>query len=129
MRAWFRSGNLPELFDTLRKYVKPGIEYFAEIWQIRTMDQNRYYQAVIVPLFCQVTGYRRKEGHIKLMKMCLHDYGTRKIDSTTQLTSKEFSEYIEDCVLLLYHEFQTRTPPPEYVEAELLNELSNVFKH
>lgn len=127
MRASFRSGALPDFIDALRKYIKPGFEYFGQIYQLRTMGQNAYYHSVVVPLFCQVTGYRRKEGHEKLMKMCLYDYGTRKITSTTELTTVEFQEYIEDCRLLLYHEFKIVAPLPGDTEPELLSELANTF--
>ena len=127
MRARFRPIDMPALFDAMKQYIKPGIEYFMHLYPIRSMDQNAYYQAVIVPLFCQATGYRRREGHDKLLKMCLYSYGTRKVTSTTDLTTIEFEEYIEDCRLLLYHEFKIVAPLPGDTEPELLSELANTF--
>lgn len=131
MKARFRSDALPALFEVLKKYVQPGKNYVLEISQEVTMKQMAYYRAVIVPLFCQVTGYSKKKAHRLLTEgfLTVERDGKPFTRSTAELTTIEMEAFIEDCRQWLYHEYRVVAPLPgsEYIDAELLADLEKTF--
>ncbi len=66
----------------------------------RTTQQNKWYWVCVVGIPAEHYGYLPEEMHdcYKLMFLRCHDEGKPEtIKSTTQLSTKEFMEYIEKC--------------------------------
>lgn len=122
MKAYFRSGALPELIQAIQDYVKPGQDYIMDLCQKRTLNQNEYYNAVVLPIFSRITGYTRHRAHRILAKMFINGI------STTELTTVQFEQYLNDCRLFIYHEFRETVPMPNDVSQELIFELEKVYK-
>ena len=78
------------------------LEYDLKVTEriARTNLQNRYYWVAVVGIPAQHFGYLPEEMHdaYKLMFLNLNDEGKPKtIRSTTTLSTKEFSEYVDKC--------------------------------
>lgn len=68
--------------------------------RLRTNPQNNWYWACVVGLTAEHFGYEPEEMHtaFKLMFLRKHEEGKPEtVKSTTQLSTIEFSEYIEKC--------------------------------
>jgi hypothetical protein len=65
----------------------------------RTLSQNGYYWAVVVPMFAECCGYDDEEMHnaLKMRFLMKHDGPMPTVRSTTSLDTKEFTDYIESC--------------------------------
>lgn len=122
MKAYFRSGALPELIEAIRDYVQPGQDYIMDLCQKRTLNQNDYYYGVVLPMFSRITGYTKHKAHRIFSKMFINGA------STTDLTTIQFEQYLNDCRLFIYHEFMETVPMPRDVSEELIFELEKVYK-
>lgn len=69
----------------------------------RSTKQNAYYHAVVVNDIAEVAGYLPDEAHDALKQMFLTDRSDDnplpRVRSTKSLTTVEFSEYVDKCVL------------------------------
>ena len=66
----------------------------------RSLSQNGYYWAVVVPLLAEHCGYEREEMHeaLKMKFLLVHgESAFPTLRSTTELDTAEFTEYIEQC--------------------------------
>jgi len=66
----------------------------------RTNLQNRYYWVSVVGIPAEHFGYLPEEMHdaFKFLFLRMHDEGKPEtVRSTTTLTTKEFSDYVEKC--------------------------------
>ncbi len=64
----------------------------------RSLNQNSYYWGVVIPLLVQWSGYEDEEVHDALKQRFLTEHregGLDHVRSTSQLTTTEFTEYIE----------------------------------
>lgn len=139
MKARFRSGGLDELISVLRKYVKPGVEYVLEVGPQRSLDHNSYYRSVLIPMFCEHTGYTQREAHSIFTFLFLTHYDNDSkpiIKSTADLNSEQFEAFCEQCRLFLWHQFNAvhrdrpaQVPTMAQVDTKVLTELDNVFKY
>lgn len=132
MTARFRSDALPELFDVMKKYVQPGKNYIMHLCQEVTLNQKKYYHAVIVPLFGEATGYSKKKAKRMLEEGFLtveKEGGGTRVRSITELSTIEMETFIEECRMMMYHKFGTRPPEPNYHDQELIIELEKVFNY
>jgi hypothetical protein len=65
----------------------------------RTIKQNAYYWAVVIPLLAESCGYEDEELHeaLKWKFLQKHDGPLPTVRSTGTLNTLEFAEYIEQC--------------------------------
>lgn len=95
-------------FDNLKLFSQYLIALDGKIVQVvvkipqkpRTRRQNRYYWSCVVSIPAEHFGYLPEEMHdaYKLLFLRMHEEGKPEtIKSTTQLSTKEFNEYIEQC--------------------------------
>ena len=67
--------------------------------RMRTLRSNRYYWGCVLKYISEYTGFTIEETHSAMKELFLSEenlqLGIKKIKSTTKLTTKEFSEYIE----------------------------------
>jgi hypothetical protein len=70
----------------------------------RTLPQNSFYWAGVVSALAEHFGYERLEDmHYELRRLFLSvpiDENFAKVRSTTELTTEEFSQYMERCMQL-----------------------------
>ncbi len=69
----------------------------------RSDNQNAYYWGVIVPMMSEAIGYDREEMHaaLKMRLLQTHTDGPlRTVRSTSTLNTKEFAEYVDNCIRL-----------------------------
>lgn len=131
MIARFTSAGLDELFDVLRKYVRPGNDYVLEISKEISSSQRKFYFAVVVKLFCEVTGYTRNRGHKILARSFLPTKNGETM-SITELSTVQMEQYIETCRLHLWHGYKIVAPEPNgryAYDKQLMEELDRVFKY
>lgn len=120
--------------NRLLKYMEEGKGYIIEIKVAkdqRSLSQNEYYWAVVIPSFMNPTGYLKNEAHQELARMFLsYPRGNKTFTkSTTELNTVEFESYMEQCRLWLYHEFQIVVPKPNELTEEQLIELEKLNKY
>lgn len=121
MKIRFRSGAIPEVLETIKKYVdEPGAEYIIEISKKRSLDQNAYFHSVIVPAFCQLTGYTAPKAK-KILKQGF------EVKSTAELSTIEFEKFCNYCRIWLYHNYRCSIPEPGDITDELLFDLEKTF--
>ena len=94
--------------------------------QGRTMQQNRYYWSVVVPIFGDWTGEEKDEAHATLKTIHLQVEQVlptgelvRKPGSTRRLTVQEFAAYVERVCTWLALQGVYVPPPGRAVEASL----------
>lgn len=71
----------------------------------RTLSQNAYYWAVIIPLLGESCGYDDEEMHDALKHRFLRDRENEKaglvlVKSSAELNTKAFGEYVDSCIRL-----------------------------
>lgn len=74
----------------------------APIRQDKTAQQLKYYYGVLIPAFCEETGYTKEEVDGLLKKIFLTvNKGTKKeyVKSLSELSVKAMSDYIDSCVM------------------------------
>jgi len=79
----------------------------------RSNQQNKYYWKVVVRLIGEHLGYSDNEMHEVLKHEFLRQDG--KVISTTDLTTQEFEEYMENVKRWAVSEFQVYIPDPNMV--------------
>lgn len=128
------TGPLKKLMD----YMKPDKVYVLEIRVAndkRSLDQNQYYWAVVVPLFCQSTGYTKEEGHQYFKQEFLsyqskNSFGMKDFTkSTADLNTADFEKYLEQCRLFCYHELNLHIPLPNELTEDVLLTLKNINQY
>lgn len=92
--------------------------------RIRSLSQNEYYFAVIVKLFSEYTGYDKEESHQYLAGRFLsyQKDSSTFVKSTAKLSTLEFEQYLEQCRVYMWHEFQLHVPMPNEVTNDMLLE-------
>mgnify|MGYP001561316969 FL=1 len=85
----------------------------------RTSPQNRYYWGVVIPILCGHTGFTHDEIHEILKYKFLHRESITKNEekfersaSTTELTTIEFNEYVQNIVVWAASELSCQIPEP-----------------
>jgi hypothetical protein len=78
---------------------------------VRSLSQNAYYWKIVVPLIAEHCGYTPLEAHTEMKRRFLVGRNT-----TTGMTSREFSDYLDRCVQL-GAELGVHIPDPERIEA------------
>jgi hypothetical protein len=76
------------------------IEYLIPEKLLRTKQQNKYYWVAVVGIPAKDIGYSNEEMHeaYKIMFLRMHKEGCPEtVRSTTDLNTKEFTEYVEKC--------------------------------
>jgi hypothetical protein len=66
----------------------------------RSISANRYYFGVVLKMLSNYTGYTVGELHALLkseLLFCEFDQNGEPIESTADLSSKQFTEYVEEC--------------------------------
>ena len=104
-----------ELWNYIRKLA--NWDYYAKIEKYyinRTTSQNAYYWKCLEIMWDDLW-YTQKELHQVLSSMFLMDnnWPLPKIKSTTELTIKEFIDYIE-CIAVIAAQNGILLPHPEY---------------
>lgn len=87
--------------------------------KFRSSNQNRYYWGCILRTISQDTGHSEDELHIAFKQKFLKtfdDKGLQFIQSTTELTTTEFMEYIEKVRRFAASELGIVTPDPNEFE-------------
>jgi len=85
----------------------------------RSLPQNAYYHAVVVMLISEATGFTREETHNTLKMKFLTDmvHGSKtdlpRMKSTTELSTIEFCEYIEQIQIFAAEFLDLFIPDPE----------------
>ncbi len=86
--------------------------------KVRSLSQNAYYWGCVIPLFAEYCGYDHDEMHEALKMrflMANPDCRLPTLRSTADLTTAEFTEYIEKARRLAA-EFGVNIPDPGAVE-------------
>jgi hypothetical protein len=94
------------------------IELRLTRWRrVRSGAQNRYYWAVVVPLIADHCGYDHQEMHeaLKFRYLQTHEGPMPRVRSTADLSTAEFTEYI-DAVRRLAAEMGCVIPGPGEIE-------------
>ena len=89
---------------------------FEKYVQKRSLPQNAYYHGVVVKMVADYTGMRPEEAHEGLKWMFLKERGEYMptVKSTAKLTTKEFIDYIEQCVIWAAEFLGVVIPDPNY---------------
>ena len=85
----------------------------------RTLPQNAFYFGVLVPTLAEHIGLDVDEMHEQLKRHFLSeriDENFARVKSTTELSTEEFSRYMEDCQRLAA-EYGVDVPMPNEVAA------------
>jgi hypothetical protein len=109
-----------KLFDQLKK-LKP-VPYRVELKvdrDSRSNNQNRYYWGVVVKLLSEHTGFSQGEMHYTLRhkflsytKVLSNNERVQVVQSTTDLDTKEFEDYMEDIRRFAIQELDIEIPLP-----------------
>jgi hypothetical protein len=86
--------------------------------KVRSMSQNAYYWSCVVAMLAEYCGYEPEEMHtaLKFKFLQKHEYeGLPTVQSTTDLGTVEFTEYVESCRRLAA-ELGVNIPDPGAVE-------------
>lgn len=92
----------------LRKHRKP-----------RSLKQNGYYWAVVIPLMAEAAGYDEEEMHEALkwrFLQCRTEGAMPTVRSTSDLDTGEFTIYIEQCRQLAAEFYGINVPDPGEAE-------------
>ena len=90
----------------------------------RSLNQNSYYWGVLIKQFSIDTGYTEQESHQLLGRQFLK-YTKKDIEftrSTTELSTIEFENYLEQCRMLA-SEQGIMIPLPNEVTEDYINQL------
>lgn len=130
------------LLSRLMNYCKPDKEYLLQVMvakEKRSLSQNEYYFAVVIPTFMKWTGYTKEESHQYLKGRFLGYFKKSAIGplminheftkSTTKLNTVEFESYLESCRHFIYMEFNDTVPLPNQISEEQLIELEKLNKY
>jgi len=84
---------------------------------VRSISQNAYYWAVVIPLLAEHCGYEDEEMHAALKWRFLqkHEGPLPTVKSTAGLDTRDFAEYIEQC-RRLGAEMGVQIPSPGFAE-------------
>lgn len=84
----------------------------------RSDRQNRYYWSVVVGYISAYTGQLPEEAHegLKSMFLKVHHDKLPYIRSTASLTTKEFNDYVEQCIVWAAQFLGVAIPDPDAVE-------------
>lgn len=83
----------------------------------RTNSQNNYYWGVVIVMISNYLGYSREETHDALRLLFLGKEGLiNTTKSTTDLTTKEFINYIEQITNWAKEFLNLRIPSPDNLE-------------
>lgn len=96
--------------------------------KFRTNPQNRYYFGVLIPIIAEWSGNKKDDVHEYLKAKFLFDKSRKipRIKSTTELSTKEFSQYWDDITLFFKEQFDVGIPSPENPMMEqLLTDFDN----
>lgn len=66
----------------------------------RSLSQNAYYHGIVVKLIADHCGYEPEDCHQALRTRFLSEpgeLGLARVRSTTELDTREFTEYVERC--------------------------------
>ena len=128
--AFIKNGNVTyqnkELFDDhmLSYEGKTVVITVGEQKKRRSLNLNSYYWAVVVKLLSDETGYDKDEMHEVLKSMFLRTrYQIKGVwvdstKSTTKLTHKEMSEFIEEVKRFASTTLGVYIPDPNEVDYE-----------
>lgn len=87
--------------------------------KFRSSQQNRYYWGCILDIISQETGHTEDELHYAFRKKFLKAFdnkGLQFVQSTTELTTTEFMDYIEKVRRFAAGELGIVTPDPNEFE-------------
>ena len=134
MTIKFRTSEIESAARRMIEYVKPGNSYVLQINRSnakRSLNQNKFYWGVVVTLFSQATGYSSNEAHQTLAGMFLsYTKGDKRfVKSTTELDTKQFEDYQEQCRVFMWHELNVRVPLPNEVDEEFLVQMDNIYNY
>lgn len=96
---------------------------------IRSLNQNRFYWGVVLPILSDFFGYSNEEMH----QICATTYlryekdGKEFTKSTTKLDTKEFENYLEKIRQWASSEHGIHIPLPNEVTEELYIELQRKY--
>jgi hypothetical protein len=83
---------------------------------VRSQPQNRYYWGVVVAILAEECGYQREEMHEalkwKFLRLEDPDHPIPTVRSTTDLTTQEFEEYLEQIRIWAASELGVVIPMP-----------------
>jgi len=84
----------------------------------RSLPQNNYYWGVVIPLLMDHTGYEKNEMHdaMRVKFLSIEEKGLMIVGSTTNLSTKEFMEYVEQITRWAAQEMGVVIPPPNGVD-------------
>jgi hypothetical protein len=86
----------------------------------RSHQQNAYYWSVVIKLTADALGYQMDEMHeawkLRLLRREDPDHPMPTLRSTTELTPKEFSDYVENIRTIAMTEFGINVPEPGETE-------------
>lgn len=73
----------------------------------RTPQANRFYWGYVVPEIAEAAGYTKDEAHDALRQhfLTVHEGPLPKVRSTTDLSVEEFSDYLQNCMVLGAQQF------------------------
>ena len=109
----------PEKLKAFIAGLKPTIRQKITIEkyiQKRSSQQRKYYFGVVVKLIADHCGMTPQEAHEALKWMFLQERGEYMptVRSTAKLTTKEFMDYIEQCVIWAAEFLQIVVPDPNF---------------
>lgn len=130
----FSASELDAASKKLSGYIKPGNSYILQVNRSkakRSLNQNRYYWGVIVTLFSQATGYTSNEAHQTLAGYFLkyEKDGKQFVRSTTDLDTKQFEDYAEQCRVFMWQELNVHVPLPNELTEEFLVQMENIYNY
>lgn len=117
-------GKIEEGFVKLDRYSQKeaveheGARVIVEIdtpKNIRTAQQNKYLWGVVYKEISEYTGYTNEEVHQVFGERFLsyEKNGHKFVKSTTKLSTKEFSQYVDKVIQYAGEKFQVSIPPAE----------------
>ena len=125
--------ELKRLFDAIKE-LEPGQRYrvfVLDAKKLRSTSQNRYYWGVVLSALADHTGYDDVQLHELMKKKFNLQTGTigNKIEdwggSTTNLNTKDFSDYIEKIRVWANVEMECHIPEAGEMDDETIVELIN----
>ena len=81
----------------------------------RSDPQNRYYWGMVIKILREHFGYTKNGMHDAIgieLRIEHHDNGPPTIESTANMDTKRFEEYLEEVRLWAYHKYQVSIPLP-----------------
>jgi len=130
----FSTSGLSATCKKLESYCKPDKSYVLEIKHSksrRSLNQNKYYWGVIITLFAENTGYTTNESHQELAGMFLRydKEGKNFTRSTTELDTKEFEKYAEQCRFFMSENLGINVPLPNEISEDGWMQLQNIYNY